>query len=136
MIERPERLRPDRRKNALRWWLFLAFHAACFAALVLNYDALLDLAPEIITNNRAQVLLPVWSGLLVLHLWMVLMIDARFSARNRRIRERLAQPLSRGAIDDTPDYIVGEDGTLIRLDDVPLNPDITVEDHWDSIQRG
>ena len=90
-------LQPHKRRiytfnTGLRWWLLLAFHAIVFGLFVFFYEDIRTLNPEILTNNRLRLIIPAWTGLLLLHLlyvWIIALRMGRKRKRDSRIRQRL-----------------------------------------------
>lgn len=95
MIHHPERRAiPDRdpRRNV---WLILVLHVAAFALVVFGYSDLSVRYPDLLATNTARLALPIWMGVLLLHLLVTLVIDrvqTRRRARLLRIQRRLNNP--------------------------------------------
>lgn len=83
---------PSSPERGIVRWLWLAFHAILFAGVVFGYPWLLDTFPEIFASNIVWMGLPVWCGLLLLHLVLVALIDVREGfIHGRRERQRRKQ---------------------------------------------
>ena len=83
---------PPRPNRSLLRWLLLFTHAALFALLIYSYPALADKNIGLFTGNTARILIPIWGGILALHLVMVMLRDTvegiRFAYTERK---RLAE---------------------------------------------
>lgn len=80
---------PTRHKRSSVRWIVLALHTLPFTALIFGYPSLLEKYPEVLNDNLVKLVIPVWAGLLILHLLWVSVLEIRENALySRRERER------------------------------------------------
>lgn len=81
---------PVRSGRSILRWILLLGHAVLFALFIFAYPSLSDRI-DLLTGNLAQILIPVWAGVLVLHVLLVTAWDAVEGfviRRKRRARVR------------------------------------------------
>ena len=89
-----------------RWWMLLIFHAGVFVLFVFNLPRLDERFPDVLRGNLAHLLIPVWGGLLLMHLVMIVILEFRakpLRARSKRIEQRLRELRSESRAASAPE---------------------------------
>ena len=85
-------------RSFLRWLLLLG-HGGLFALLIYFHPTLAEADVPLLTGNIGQIIIPIWGGLLVLQLVVVVLWDASegfvYSRRERQRREEFRRMKNR-----------------------------------------
>lgn len=78
MLHKPDLIpMPRQQRRGIVRWVLLIIHVIPFAVLIFGYPLIYEQFPDVMEDNLIKLLIPAWSGLILLHLLLAAFLDMR-----------------------------------------------------------